>query len=99
MIASLSHPSRTARAAVGHSRAPTGMFMRLVGHVSCWWRTYRDRQALASLNGAMLRDIGLTRADVERELLQPFWLPIDYRSLDEQRRHAVHATPKGRGQL
>jgi uncharacterized protein YjiS (DUF1127 family) len=32
-----------------------------------------DRNMLVSLDDHMLRDIGLTREDVERELMKPFW--------------------------
>jgi uncharacterized protein YjiS (DUF1127 family) len=38
------------------------------------WRTTRfEREHLASLDDRMLHDIGLTRADVEREYNKPFW--------------------------
>jgi len=33
----------------------------------------RQRQQLARLNEAMLKDIGLTRADVTKEIDKPFW--------------------------
>jgi hypothetical protein len=33
----------------------------------------------------MLQDIGLTRADVDRETLRPFWQPIDHEGLTAQR--------------
>ena len=32
-----------------------------------------QRRRLAELNDHLLRDVGLTRADVERELQKPFW--------------------------
>ena len=35
----------------------------------------RQRRALLRLDDRMLRDIGLTRADVEREADKPFWRP------------------------
>jgi len=38
-----------------------------------WYRRGRDRRGLASLNDRMLLDIGVTRADVEREYDKPFW--------------------------
>ena len=34
----------------------------------------RQRRALSRLNDAMLRDLGLTRGDVAREVEKPFWL-------------------------
>jgi uncharacterized protein YjiS (DUF1127 family) len=35
----------------------------------------RQRRQLGELNDYMLRDIGLTRADVDRETRKPFWRP------------------------
>ncbi len=40
-----------------------------------WQERARERHQLASLNDIMLRDIGLTRVDVERECQKPFWMP------------------------
>ena len=38
------------------------------------WQTHRRGQReLARLDDYQLKDIGLTRADVYRELAQPFW--------------------------
>jgi uncharacterized protein YjiS (DUF1127 family) len=38
-----------------------------------WHDTVRQRRALRALDDRMLRDIGLSRADVEREATRPFW--------------------------
>ena len=35
----------------------------------------RQRRQLAELSDAMLRDIGLTRSDVDAETRKPFWRP------------------------
>jgi uncharacterized protein YjiS (DUF1127 family) len=43
---------------------------RLVG---LWRQRARDRTLLARLDDRMLRDIGLTRSDVEHEINRPFW--------------------------
>ena len=48
----------------------TGWLGRLVG---TWRRRIRERQAFARLDYRELRDIGLSRWDVERELAKPFW--------------------------
>lgn len=38
------------------------------------WKTLHDeRRQLAALSDAMLKDIGLSRAYVEREASRPFW--------------------------
>jgi uncharacterized protein YjiS (DUF1127 family) len=38
-----------------------------------WRRRAADRQHLLTLDDGMLRDIGLSRADVEVEAGKPFW--------------------------
>ena len=38
-----------------------------------WYELHRQRQQLASLNDEMLKDIGLSRADIEPEVNRPFW--------------------------
>lgn len=39
-----------------------------------WQRRARSRQELQGLSDATLRDIGITRCDVQREANKPFWL-------------------------
>ena len=39
------------------------------------WERARQRRALACLSDALLRDIGLTRRQVERENAKSFWQP------------------------
>ena len=38
-----------------------------------WHERARQRRQLTSLNDRMLRDLGLTRADVMAESSKPFW--------------------------
>jgi uncharacterized protein YjiS (DUF1127 family) len=38
-----------------------------------WLERVHQRRHLAQLSDHMLKDIGLTRADVETELSKPFW--------------------------
>jgi len=48
--------------------------IRRIPHtVSVWVMRVESRHALAMLSDHVLRDIGLTRNDVDRELLKPFW--------------------------
>ena len=47
--------------------------LRLVLFVGLWSQRIRQRRALSVLDDTMLRDIGLTRSDVEREIGKPFW--------------------------
>nr|WP_319250103.1 DUF1127 domain-containing protein [uncultured Celeribacter sp.] len=49
-------------------RAPS-FFQRLFG----LREIARQRRALANLSDEQLKDIGLSRADVEREAERPFW--------------------------
>jgi uncharacterized protein YjiS (DUF1127 family) len=46
----------------------------VVAGVLTWQERARDRHRMASLSDAMLRDIGISRADLERECRKPFWL-------------------------
>ena len=48
---------------------------RLVTLLLTWQQRARDRRQLESLSDHMLRDIGLTRADVFAEASKPFWRP------------------------
>ena len=41
--------------------------------LALWIERVRQRQALATLDDHMLRDIGITRVDVARECDKPFW--------------------------
>ena len=38
-----------------------------------WVARVRQRRALAGLDDAMLRDVGITRVEVARECNKPFW--------------------------
>lgn len=46
----------------------------LVNHLVTWQIRARERKHLASLDERMLRDVGLSRADIARESSKPFWL-------------------------
>ena len=40
-----------------------------------WYEVYCQRRALLGLDDAMLKDIGISRADALREGSKPFWRP------------------------
>ena len=63
--------SRSARQRTAWAHA----MQRAVDLLLTWQQRARDRQQLQSLNDHMLRDIGLTRADVFAEASKPFWRP------------------------
>jgi uncharacterized protein YjiS (DUF1127 family) len=47
--------------------------IRIHTRLSEWRRLSRSRADLARLDDRMLRDIGVTRVDVWREINKPFW--------------------------
>jgi uncharacterized protein YjiS (DUF1127 family) len=46
---------------------------RILAVLHQWRRISRDRAELARFDERMLRDIGVTRVDVWREINKPFW--------------------------
>jgi uncharacterized protein YjiS (DUF1127 family) len=50
-----------------------GTVRRVPDVIWSWFKHAESRRALAMLSDHALRDIGLTRNDVERELIKPFW--------------------------
>lgn len=50
----------------------TGMVVSAAEYVAHLQARSRDRQAMQNLDDHLLKDVGLTRADVEQELSKPF---------------------------
>ena len=48
---------------------------RAIELVLGWQEVARHRRALLELDERLLKDIGITRADAEREASRPFWDP------------------------
>jgi uncharacterized protein YjiS (DUF1127 family) len=46
----------------------------LVEQLRIWLRRARERRELAELSDAQLRDVGLSRNTVKREVEKPFWI-------------------------
>jgi len=61
------------RPTTGERLSVIGMFVRLADILAVGRERRRQRNALARLDHRMLRDIGLTAADVEGEVTKPFW--------------------------
>ena len=45
----------------------------MVDTLFTWQRRHKDRMHLMSLDDRLLRDIGISYADVDREASKPFW--------------------------
>lgn len=69
--AALQRPS--ARSPIGFSSAVEHALLRAVETVSAWHERAHQRRALMALSDQMLRDIGISRAEAERESTKPFW--------------------------
>jgi uncharacterized protein YjiS (DUF1127 family) len=55
------------------SKTAGGFFGRAIETILYWRELARGRRHLAGLDDRILWDIGLSRADVEREYRKPFW--------------------------
>ena len=71
----------TARVGTSHAtlagmtlaKAPLTSVAATVEAVLDWFERTRQRRQLSELSDHMLKDIGLSRADVEAEAAKPFW--------------------------
>jgi uncharacterized protein YjiS (DUF1127 family) len=54
-------------------RGPADLFRDALGLVRSWRERARQRGQLARLDLRLLRDIGITAAEAERECNKPFW--------------------------
>ena len=68
-----SEPRSSFRPTTGERLSFSGMLVRLAETIAVGLERRRQRVALARLDDRMLRDIGLTSADVEGEVTKPFW--------------------------
>jgi uncharacterized protein YjiS (DUF1127 family) len=55
------------------SRDAGPLVQRLVSEVREWRHRARSRRELARLDERMLKDIGVSRVEVEFEVRKPFW--------------------------
>ena len=65
--------AETLKRALAGSKTAGGFFGRAIETILYWRELARGRRHLAGLDDRILRDIGLSRADVEREYRKPFW--------------------------
>jgi uncharacterized protein YjiS (DUF1127 family) len=47
--------------------------IRAADSLLIWYDRSRERRALLSLDDHMLRDVGLSRAEISNEASKPFW--------------------------
>ena len=75
----ISRASDTGPAAAGfggrwqHVPKPLGLASRIFGRLIVWQERAAQRHALAALDDRLLKDIGLSRSDIAREIARPFW--------------------------
>lgn len=56
-------------------RIPASLLPRMLDVLLTWQERARERRHLLSLSDHALKDVGLTRADLEGEAARPFWQP------------------------
>lgn len=71
---------RFTRRSLNHAKA---LVLAMVRRVRRWHRLAYERRLLGSLDPHQLRDIGITRAEAQRESARPFWDDV---GTDQQRR-------------
>ena len=62
-----------AKLALAHSARGIGLVARLFDRIYMWRNRARQRRHLAELDDRLLRDIGLSRVEVQHEISRPFW--------------------------
>lgn len=55
------------------TKTDRGLVTRLFDQAFTWFERARQRRHLGQLDDRLLRDIGLSRAEVEHEMTLPFW--------------------------
>jgi uncharacterized protein YjiS (DUF1127 family) len=64
---------RAALAALSVAELLVALVWRAAVLLITWQERARERRRLASLDEHMLRDIGLSRGEIHREIGKPFW--------------------------
>ena len=66
-------PRPAFQACIGFVPRRSGFFAALVDRLLEWQERNRSRILLGRLDDRMLRDMGVSRADVDYEVAKPFW--------------------------
>ncbi|MCG8910344.1 MULTISPECIES: DUF1127 domain-containing protein [Pseudomonas] len=56
-----------------HKAAAVPLWKRAIQRVLHWHELARQRRELATMSDEALKDIGLSRADIQQEVERPFW--------------------------
>ena len=64
---------RTGHLSANRSTSLTALLRASWQQVRRWHALYRQRRQLAALSDEMLKDLGLSRADIDTEAHRPFW--------------------------
>jgi len=54
-------------------KTSAGIVTRLLDQLMSWHDHVRQRRHLGELDDRLLRDIGVSRADIDHEMSRPFW--------------------------
>jgi uncharacterized protein YjiS (DUF1127 family) len=65
---------RSAPRVAARATGPTWRLARLIGRLRTWFKRMRERRDLADLSDTQLRDVGLSREVIKREVEKPFWM-------------------------
>lgn len=66
-------PATSAKAVGQGARSNMSRLMSLFEMIGAGYDRWNQRQALGRLSDHQLRDIGVSRADVDEEVRKPFW--------------------------
>lgn len=70
----MTHRTQTLGSLFVAAADPRGsLLMRSVDALFTWLERAQERRALASLSDSQLKDVGLSRADISREIDKSFW--------------------------
>jgi uncharacterized protein YjiS (DUF1127 family) len=72
-ISTAAYPPEVAPRTRAENKTPFRLIRSLLKMLNHWHQRSLQRTALAALDDRMLKDIGLTPADVAREINKPFW--------------------------
>ena len=61
------------RAPAPWGRQAADLLIRLIDLLLTWQQRASERRSLLEVDERMLRDMGLSRADLDRETRKPFW--------------------------